>query len=108
MSFRAGPAAAFRTDGLAVIVRVTPRAGRDALEGIGRLDNGAAFLKAAVRAAPEEGAANQALIRLLAKTLALAPSRIRLERGAASRLKTIMIEGGDLAMAERLAKTSGI
>jgi uncharacterized protein YggU (UPF0235/DUF167 family) len=106
MSSRPGPAGAFvaTAAGLTVAVRLTPRAGREALEGVTRLDDGAEVLKAAVRAAPEDGAANAALIRLVAKSAGIAPSRVRLERGATSRLKTLLIEGGDLAMAERLSR----
>ena len=105
MSSRDGPAGAFvaTAGGLSIAVRLTPRAGREALEGLTRLDDGAEVLRAAVRAAPEEGAANAALVRLVAKRAGVAPSRVRLERGAASRLKTLLIEGGDLAMAERLS-----
>lgn len=104
MSSKAGPAGAFvaTKEGLSVAVRLTPRAGRDALEGLTRLDDGAEVLKAAVRAAPEDGAANGALIRLVAKRAGVAPSRVRLERGATSRLKTLLIEGADLATAQRL------
>jgi uncharacterized protein YggU (UPF0235/DUF167 family) len=106
MSSRPGSAGAFvaTADGLNVAVRLTPRAGREALEGVTRLDDGTEALKAAVRAAPEDGAANAALIRLVAKSAGIAPSRVRLERGATSRRKTLLIEGGDLAMAERLSK----
>jgi uncharacterized protein YggU (UPF0235/DUF167 family) len=91
---------------LSVVVRLTPRAGRDALEGLTSLDDGAVVLKAAVRAAPEDGAANEALIRLVAKRAGVAASRVRLARGATSRLKTLLIEGGDLALAERLSRPS--
>lgn len=106
MSSKAGPAGAFVAcpDGLSVVVRLTPRAGREALEGLARLDDGAEVLKAAVRAAPEEGAANDALVRLVAKSAGVAPSRVRLERGATSRVKTLLIEGADLATAERLSR----
>ncbi len=106
MSSRTGSAGAFVVTeaGLSVVVRLTPRAGREALEGLTRLDDGVEALKAAVRAAPAEGAANDALIRLVAKNAGVAPSRIRLEKGATSRRKTLLIEGGDLAMAERLSQ----
>ena len=104
MSSKTAPAGAFvaTTEGLSVAVRLTPRAGRDALEGLTRLDDGAEVLKVAVRAAAEDGAANDSLIRLVAKSAGVAPSRVRLERGATSRLKRLLIEGGDLGMAERL------
>jgi uncharacterized protein len=105
MSFRPGAASAFALtkDGLRVLVRLTPRASRDAFEGLGEFEGGAQALKAKVRAAPEDGAANRALIRLAAGTLGLAASRIRLEAGATSRLKTILIKGGGTAAAELLS-----
>jgi|SRR5579863_1916804 len=106
MSSRRGAAAAFVATeaGVRVFVRLTPRASRDAFEGVATLDDGQQVLKAKVRAAPHDGAANEALIRLTAKTLGVAASRISIELGASSRLKTLMIEGGGLAIAERLAK----
>lgn len=108
MSSRAAPGGAFATtdQGLRIAVRLTPRAGRDALEGVVMLGDGAEVLKASVRAAPEDGAANQALIRLIAKTANIAPSRVRLERGAASRLKLILIEDAGPATAALLAKAN--
>jgi uncharacterized protein YggU (UPF0235/DUF167 family) len=108
MSSRAAPAGAFATtdQGLRIAVRLTPRAGRDALEGVVSLGDGAEVLKASVRAAPEDGAANRALIRLIAKTASVAPSRVRLERGAASRLKLILIENAGPATAALLAKAN--
>jgi uncharacterized protein YggU (UPF0235/DUF167 family) len=107
MSPRLNAASAFAATqtGLRVLVRLTPRAGRDAFDGLAALDDGAEVLKAKVRAAPQDGAANRALIRLTAQTLGVAASRIRLESGATSRLKTIVIEGGGPAAAELLSKT---
>lgn len=80
-------------DGVLVTVRLTPRGGRDAIEGIERLDNGQAVLKVRVRAPPSDGEANAALGRLLAKTLGLAPRDVTLVAGASSRLKRMKIAG---------------
>ena len=44
-----------------------------------------------VRAKPQEGAANTAVIRLVARALDLAPSRVELLRGATSREKLLRI-----------------
>ncbi|MGD9923939.1 MAG: DUF167 family protein, partial [Pseudorhodoplanes sp.] len=55
--------------GLSVTIRLTPRGGRDAIDGIETLSDGRPVLKARVRAAPTEGAANAALLSLMAKTL---------------------------------------
>ena len=56
-------------DGIFVDVRLTPRGGRDAIEGIESRADGRAVLKARVRAAPFEGEATDALCRLLARAL---------------------------------------
>ena len=48
-------------EGIALDVRLTPRGGRDALDGVEALANGRAVLKARVRAAPTDGEANSAL-----------------------------------------------
>ena len=52
-------------DGVVVTVRLTPKGGRDALEGAERMADGRLVLKARVRAAAHEGAANDALSRHL-------------------------------------------
>lgn len=67
-------------------LRVTPGARQ---EGIA-IDAGRVLVK--VRAKPEDGAANDAVIRLVAGALDIAPSRIALLRGATSREKLIVIE----------------
>jgi len=90
-----------RPDGLAVRVRVTPRGGRDAIEGITALADGRRALKVRVRAMPEDGAANAAVQRLLARELGLPVSTVGLEAGTAARLKTFVITGeaGPLGLA---------
>ena len=45
-------------DGVVVTVRLTPRGGRDAIEGIAQLADGRSAIKARVRAAASEGEAN--------------------------------------------------
>ncbi|MCU4178699.1 DUF167 family protein [Bosea sp. BH3] len=80
-------------EGLALSVRLTPRGGRDALEGIETLADGRSVLKARVRAAPTEGEANAALIQLLAKELGLSRSQISIAAGASARLKTVALRG---------------
>lgn len=91
-----------RTGGLTLSVRLTPKGGRDALDGVERLADGAAVLKARVRAAPHEGAANEALVRLVARSLGVAPSRVALTAGAAARIKTLRVEGDPAALAAKL------
>lgn len=79
--------------GLRILVRLTPKGGRDALDGIEKLADGREAVRARVRAVPEDGAANAALIGLIAKTLGVAKSHVAITAGQTARLKTITIEG---------------
>jgi uncharacterized protein (TIGR00251 family) len=94
-------------DGLVVVVRLTPKGGRDAIEGIEHLADGRAVLKARVRAAASEGEANSALARLLAQTLDVAPREIALVGGATSRIKRLLIRGDARAAAATLERIRG-
>jgi len=76
-----------------VEVRLTPRGGRDAIEGIERRDNGQAVVKARVRAAPSDGEANAALCRLVADAAGVAVRDVTIAAGAKSRVKRVRIEG---------------
>jgi len=58
-------------DGLLLTVRVTPKGGRDAIDGIAALADGMSVLKGRVRAAASEGEANAALLRVVAVLLVL-------------------------------------
>ena len=78
---------------LSFYVRLTPKGGRDAIEGWAAASDGSQHLKARVRAVPEDGKANDALVALLAKTLSLPKSALRIASGATSRLKRIEIAG---------------
>jgi len=60
-------------DSVVVIVRLTPRGGRDAIDGVAQLADGRSVLKVRVRAAASEGEANAALMKLIAKTLSALP-----------------------------------
>jgi hypothetical protein len=91
-----------RSDGLQLVVRLTPKSSRDALEGLETLADGQCVLKARVRAVPEDGKANAALIGLVAKQLKTPASRIRLAGGAASRCKTLHLQGDSRALADML------
>jgi uncharacterized protein (TIGR00251 family) len=98
---------AVQPTGLLLIIRLTPKSGRDALEGIAVLADGSAVLKARVRAAPSDGEANAALVTLLAKSLGVAPGQIAVVSGATSRVKRVMIGGGGVALAAALKKIVG-
>jgi uncharacterized protein len=91
-------------DGLLVSVRLTPRGGRDLIEGIELLADGRCVLKARVRAAATEGEANEALMRLLARSAGVAPRAVRLVAGATARLKRLHIDGDAAALGTALAR----
>ena len=80
-------------DGLDVRVRVTPRGGRDAVEGVEALSDGRRVLTVRVRALPEDGAANEAVRRVLARAAGLPASAVRLQAGSTGRVKTFRLEG---------------
>jgi len=88
--------------GLVVTVRLTPKGGRDSIDGIARLSDGSTVLKARVAAAPAEGEANDALIRLLARKIHIAPRDVTLMGGATSRIKRMLIRGDPGAVAAAL------
>lgn len=82
-------------------VRVTPRGGRDAIEGVRTDAEGAAWLQVRVRAAPEGGRANQAVVRLLAKALGVAPSAVEVIAGSGARNKRLLVRGDPVALQQR-------
>jgi uncharacterized protein (TIGR00251 family) len=91
-------------EGLLVTVRLTPKGGRDSIDGIAQLSDGSTVLKARVAAAPTEGEANDALIRLLARNLHVAPRDVTLVSGATSRIKRMLIRRDPNAVAAALER----
>lgn len=79
-------------DGVSLPVRLTPKAGRDEIVGVGD-HGGEQVLKARVRALPEAGRANAALERLVADWLGVPPSTVSVVQGGKSRLKRVAIAG---------------
>ncbi|MBI0475701.1 DUF167 domain-containing protein [Sphingomonas sp. MA1305] len=82
-------------DGLAIAIRVTPRAGRDAL-GAGTDDH----LIARLAAAPVDGQANAALIALVAKAFGLPRRAVTLVAGDTARVKRLHLAGDGAALAQ--------
>jgi len=76
-----------------LVVRLTPRGGRDAADGWARDEKGHPYLKARVSAPPVDGAANAALEKMIAKALKIGRSSVRIAAGDQSRLKILEIEG---------------
>ena len=88
-------------------VRLTPKGGRDALDGIVPLANGRSVLKARVRAAPHEGAANAALTRLIAATAGVPARQVTIVGGATARVKRVRVAGDPRAIAAALENAVG-
>lgn len=83
-------------------VRLTPKGGRDAIDGLTTTADGPA-LKARVRAAPEDGDANAALVACIADWLDLAKRDVTLSAGHKSRVKVISIAGPSADLVQRLS-----
>ena len=79
-------------EGVMLTVRLAPKSSRDEIVGVESFD-GEAVLKAKVRALPEDGRANEALERLVARWLKVPPSFVSVVQGGKSRLKQMLIEG---------------
>lgn len=89
-------------DGLTITVRLTPRGGKDAIDGVVVMSDGSSVLSARVRVPPEDGAANKALFKLIAKHFGVSASQVTLVKGATSRLKFVNLRG-DKPMLIKLA-----
>lgn len=87
-------------------VRVSPRASRARIEGVGQGPRGLA-LKVAVTAPPADGEANEAVIALMAKAWLLPKSAFTISSGAAARDKTIRIAGDGAAIARTIETWMG-
>jgi uncharacterized protein (TIGR00251 family) len=96
------------SDGLLLAVRVTPKGGRDAIDGIADLADGTCVLKVRVRSAASDGDANAALLRLIARTLGVPARAVSLLAGERARIKRLKIGGDGPALAAALAKISAI
>jgi uncharacterized protein (TIGR00251 family) len=92
----------YSTDGISVALRVTPRGGRDDIDGLETLANGRSVMKVRVRAVAEGGEANRAVTELLAKALGVPKAKVRLLSGATSRIKQIAVDGDPKSLGEAL------
>jgi uncharacterized protein (TIGR00251 family) len=86
-------------DAILLAIRLTPRADRDAVDGVGVLADGRAVVHARVRAVPEDGAANAALVALLAKAFRRPKSAVAIASGGSARIKQVRIAGDPTELA---------
>ena len=98
----AGAPFAAHKQGVTLAVRLTPKSSREAVEGIEAGADGRPRLKVRVRALPAGGAANEALVRLLAKWIGVPRQDVSILSGAASRSKIVFVGGDAKELAERL------
>ncbi|MCB1386320.1 MAG: DUF167 domain-containing protein [Nitratireductor sp.] len=88
-------------------VRLTPSARSETIGGVWRDENGTAHLRASVRAVPEKGRANKALVGLLARALGCPKSDIELIAGETSRLKRLALPDSVAGALAALAAEQG-
>jgi uncharacterized protein len=90
-------------DSVVILVRLTPRGGRDGIDGVAQLADGRSVLKVRVRAPASEGEANAALVKLIARMLGVGVRDVSLA-GANARLKRVKINGAGALLAAALEK----
>jgi hypothetical protein len=79
-----------RAGGIVIHVRLTPKSGATKVHGVERHGE-RVFLKVSVTAPPEDGKANAALLSAIAEWLELPKSRVSLEAGQKSRIKSVFV-----------------
>jgi uncharacterized protein (TIGR00251 family) len=96
----------YSTQGISVALRVTPRGGRDDIDGIETLADGRTVVKVRVRAIADGGEANRAVTELIAKALGVPKARVRILSGMTSRLKQIAVDGDAAKLGDALRKVT--
>lgn len=98
-----GPPLAPHDNGLALLLRVTPNAKHDAVIGTRRWGDENRLL-VRVRANAQDGKANVAVLRLLARWLELPVQDLKVAAGLRSRLKTVVAAGEPDALSRRVTE----
>ncbi|MDH5557551.1 MAG: DUF167 family protein [Alphaproteobacteria bacterium] len=86
------------TDGVQLLLHLTPKASANRIQGLSETADGHIALKVTVTAVPEDGKANAALLKLLAKTWKLPKTSLTVASGATSRRKVVQIAGDPAAL----------
>lgn len=89
-------------EGLRLVVRLTPRAGRDGVDGVVTTPDAGTHLRLRLSAPPVEGAANAALVAYLARALGLRKSDIHLLAGERARVKRLLLAGDGADLSRRV------
>ena len=90
-----------------VLIRLIPNASGDQISGVIQVGEDEFRISVKVRAVPEKGKANKALIDLFAKYLGISKSSIEVCTGDTSRLKTLRIHADPKTISEKLAQFAG-
>ena len=98
-----GPISTAR-DGLRVAIRLSPRARSDRLLGVAATGEGGHAIKASVTAPAQDGRANEALLRLLARAWRLPRRDFSIVVGAASRDKIVRVAGEPHELIAKLSR----
>jgi hypothetical protein len=98
----------YSTQGISVALRVTPRGGRDDIDGVETLANGRTVVKVRVRAIADGGEANRAVTELVAKSLGVAKAQVRILSGTTSRLKQIAVDGDPAKLGQMLRELTAL
>lgn len=89
-------------DGVRLALRVTPKASRNAVGGLADTASGGKALKVMVTAVPENGKANEAVVKLLAKAWKLPKTSLTVVAGATDRNKIVHVAGDPAELMRRL------
>ena len=92
-------------DGVLLHVRVTPKGGRDSIDGVGREGDGRLYRGARVPPPPQDGAATEAVRRLIAKQAGLPRSAVTGEAGELAREKRLRLTGDAVRLTAWLETT---
>jgi uncharacterized protein len=98
----------YSTQGISVALRVTPRGGRDDIDGVETLANGRSVVKVRVRAIADGGEANRAVTELIAKALGVTKASVRILSGTTSRLKQIAVDGDPAKLGAMLRELTAL
>ncbi|MEL6819438.1 MAG: DUF167 domain-containing protein [Pseudomonadota bacterium] len=97
MTYRIGRS---EPDTVQIFIKVTPNAAEDAVGAVERQADDTLRLAVRVRATPENGAANTAVIKLLSRHFGISKSALRMSHGQQGRLKTIVAPDSEALRAQ--------
>jgi uncharacterized protein (TIGR00251 family) len=89
--------------GVRLAVRLTPRASREGVDGVVQGADGRRMLQLRLTAPPVDGAANAALVALVAKALKLRKSEVAIVSGEKARLKLLELSGDPAGLSARVS-----